>query len=596
MDRYLEPTYLETDFETSKERLKELMQQSDTFKDYNYEGANITMLLELISFLNDNSTYFMNKLVKNIYPESAEVYETMHSIAEIRGYKPRGWIAPNLNLQVNVLVDSEEDKLPSPGEQLMVPAWFRIQVQTENGDNVYYMTTKEYIINIPEDLDGGEYTFTIPMKEGNYFTKEYTGDDIVDNKIIIPFHTFDHDVIPYDQNPSIALYVNEEMWTRTDDFRHTILEDEDKLYMLEYDKYQRYNITFSPTHNVPSENDRIQVIINKTHGPEGDIHADYIEDFNEEDEIPIISENGITTETQRFLQNITRDMIISKDYIEVWNPDASFNSSTPETIEEIRRNSRGNIYSQYRNVNGRDYRIHLAENPNIIVGNAWGEREINPQNTEEYNKVYLSAIPREYGKDTMVYNTINWSREEVSQNEDIIKLVSYTNSFEEEIYKHLAPRKGLGVYEIAVVPELVYFAFDIGITVRRAYNFANVREEVKDKLKYYFKPINREFGDTIDFKKIQNFLLDKTIRDENNRRFFLTKGIESIVIRDLLTYTPSLSGSPDTIFEPNDNLQCPMFTKEDFELDYENTMRPIKLGMNQFPVLALENCVFINEK
>lgn len=606
------PNYLEIDYSTLKERLKDLMKSSDTFKDYNYEGANITMLIEMFSYMTDLNVYYINKLAKNIYPESSEVYETTHSIASIRGYDPKGWIAPNLNLNVSVLVDSTEESLPSPGEQLLVPAWYRIQtdIKTDDGDDIYYMTVEEKTIDIPETTeDGDSYEFTITLKEGNYHTMEYTEDDIVENKIILPFYDFDFDVTPYSDDSSIVLYVNNEIWTRVDDFRSDILSDDDKIYKLEYDKHQRYNIVFSSTHTIPEDRDVIKVIANRTHGPDGDIYARYVFDLNEEDDIPVLTEDGIEIETQRFLQNISRDVEIPKDYIEISNPDSSFNSSMPETIDEIKRNSSGLIYSQYRNVNSRDYRIHLDGHPDVAVGNAWGEADIDPQNTEEYNKVYISVIPSNFDYSTITTSpsattattalsadSVTWNRTEVEQSEDIVKLVNYTNSFKNSVLEYLENRKSLSVYEIMTVPELVYFAFDIGLIINRAYNFTTVKEEIKSKLEYYFDIKNRQFNETIDFKELQCFLLDTTIRDFDNETFQLTRGVKSIVFRDVLTYTPSLSGSPETIYEPNESMNYPMFTKDEFTLDYSNTMRPIELGLNQFPVLSIENCVFINER
>lgn len=592
--------YLNIDFDTSKERLKELMKTSETFKDYNYEGSNITMLLELVSFLNDNSTYYMNKLIKNIYPNTTEVYGPMHSISSIRGYDPRGWVAPNLNLKISVLVDSTEESLPSPGDQLFIPAWYKIQTEmtTEDGDPVSYITTDDYTIDIPNDISNGEtYSFTIPMKEGDFYTMEYTGEDIIDNKIILPFYDFDYDVLPYDENPSITLFVNNEAWTRVKDFLYTTT-DETSQFKLEYDKYQRYNIVFSTKSNITGR-DKIKIIANVTNGPEGDIYSNYLTDFEEENEIPLITEEGIVLETQRFVQNISSGVQIPKDYIEIWNPDYSFNSNTPETIDEIRNNSAGTLYSQNRNTTPKDYRIHLVDHPNVIVGNAWGESEIDPQNTEEYNKVYISVIPINFDHTSSTLslsgNTITWNRSEVGQSSDILEVVEYNESFKNSVLQHLEPRKGISIYETMITPEIVYFAIDIGITTKKSYNFAVVKEEIKKKLNFYFDPKNRSFNETIDFKKIQSFLLDKTVRDFDNKKFTLTNAVDSVVFRDILTYTPSLSGSADTVYEPNEDLNYPMFVDDSYSLDYYNVMRPIKIGLNQFPALAIDNCVFINE-
>jgi hypothetical protein len=38
-----------------------------------------------------------------------------------------------------------------------------------------------------------------------------------------------------------------------------------------------------------------------------------------------------------------------------------------------------------------------------------------------------------------------------------------------------------------------------------------------------------------------------------------------------------------------------MFTVTEFDTDYENILKPIQLGENQFPMLALDACTFINE-
>lgn len=597
MDRYLEPTYLEADFNTSAQKLRELMERSDTFKDYNYEGSNISMLIELFAFLNDNSTYFINKSVKNIYPESAEVYETVHSISSIRGYHPKGYIAPNLNLNVKVLVDQEEENLPSPGEQLFIPAWFRINtgMESADGDSITYMTTKDYTIDIPSDLEYGEFDFTIPMKQGTFEVLEFSGQDIVDNKLILPFIDFDYDLPPYDENPGMILYVNGNPWTRTDEFLHSMLDSNDELYRFEFDKYQRYNIVFSPAFKVPDGNDRIVIIANNTLGIEGNVYSGLVNDFNEIREVPVLEENDIVLESQRFLQNISRDMEINKDFIEITNPDPSFNASLPETIEEIKRNSRSAMYSQNRNATPRDYREHLVEHPDVVAGNAWGESEINPQNTEEYNRVYVSVIPREFNDGTITYEDNTWNRSEVEQYDEIIKPLSYNPSFSESLYKHLESRKLLGAFETLKVPSLVYFAFDIGLVIKRSYNFVNVREDLKRKLSLYFDKRDQEFNTVIDFKKLQNFILDLTIRDKMNRRFSHIRGIESVTFRDILTYTPE-SDTPELIYEPNDELDYPMFTESTFEQDYDNVLRPIKLGLNQFPVLSLNNSVFINEK
>lgn len=229
-----------------------------------------------------------------------------------------------------------------------------------------------------------------------------------------------------------------------------------------------------------------------------------------------------------------------------------------------------------------------------MKGNAWGEQEINPQNTEEYNKVYVSVIPTEFDSTTIETSATTWNRDDLDYSVEIDEVVAYNSTFKDNVFQHLSSRKMLGIYEIMELPELVYFAFDIGIAVRRSYNFVNVKEEVKRKLNYFFLDRNREFNEIIDFKDLHNFILDITVRDENNEKFNLIRGVKNLVIRDILTYTPSLT-SPETIYEPNDVRNYPQYTVESLDVDYANVLRPIKLGLNQFPVIVTDNCIFINE-
>lgn len=613
MDKqYLDPEYLDTDFQTVKKRLSDLMKESDTFWDYNYEGSNITMLIELIAYLTELSTYYSNKIVKNLYPDSAELFETMHSIASIRGYRTKGYIAPQLNMKVKVLVNDYESKLPSSDDQIVVPAWFRINsgIETDNGDPIEYTTTKEYTFTIPSTAaDEGEFEFTLPMKQGKYYDISFFGSDIVDNRLLLPSINIDYDTQPYDENPSLQLYVNSEPWERVENFPYSELNygENDKIFVLEYDKYERYNIIFSPAHEVPSDTDTIQIILNETEGPAGDIYSDFIHDFENERTVAEIDEsnNEVDHVTKSFIYDITRDFAVDKDYIEIENPESSYNSADPETINEIEENSRGFIYSQLRNITPTDYKNHLEEHPDIVTGLAWGESEENPGNTEEYNKIYVSMIPQRWGTSTIEISASSesiepsattWHREDVFDEPKNIEIpTKYSESFEQEILAHLEPRKYINIYEELVVPELVNFAFDIGIRTRRTYNFTTVKEEVKRKLEYFFRMENRKFHEVIDFKEIENYILDSEVRDDDGKRFSLTKGVLNFVIRDILTYTPTLD-DPEKVYEPNEDNNYPMYTVEDWEYDYTNTLRPIKLGFKQFPILISENCTFISEK
>ena len=66
----LTPGYLELDYNTLKTKLQTLLENSETFKDYNFEGSNISTLIELMAYLSELTTFYTNRLAKNFFPES----------------------------------------------------------------------------------------------------------------------------------------------------------------------------------------------------------------------------------------------------------------------------------------------------------------------------------------------------------------------------------------------------------------------------------------------------------------------------------------------------------------------------------------------
>ena len=58
----LVPKYLDIDFNTLVAKIKEELAASPNvvFRDLNYEGSNISILIELVAYLGELNTYFLN--------------------------------------------------------------------------------------------------------------------------------------------------------------------------------------------------------------------------------------------------------------------------------------------------------------------------------------------------------------------------------------------------------------------------------------------------------------------------------------------------------------------------------------------------------
>lgn len=583
-DNNLIPSYLEGDFQTSFNKLKELMQKTETFKDYNFEGSNISMIMELMSYIADFNSFYTNMVAKNVYIDTANIYETVHRLVAQKGYQPLGYMSSQTTCSVTVSGDSSVIQY---GDQLYIPDWQSIDtgLTTEEGDSIFYTMTNQSTLNV--DVSGGSYSFDVIFREGQIEDLSYRGEDIIDDSIILPFKDYDHGTYPFNVL-SISVSVNDIEWTRIGDFYDDIsgLIDNDEVYTFTYDKYQRYVLNFSSSRTVPISTDVIELKLIVTNGENGGIAANSI-NINDTDLDLFIIEN-ITKGIQIPVENI----------ITFVNTEASIPGSSPETIQELKVNSDVSAHSQYRNITKKDYKSHLEMRTDVMKGYAWGEQETNPGNTNEYNKIYFSVMPRYGDPDYFMPGTINTVEVLWTDTPTVSGYISvpdtYNSDFTNDLLQYLEERKMMNVYEVPVLPELVYFRFDIGLRVKRTYSFIDVMNDVKNKLTYFFSSVNRSYNEVINFMDIHNFILDMSIVDVNDS-YSNINGIDNFVIRELRTFTPSISGNENHIYEPNTVFDFPQYTKESYGTYIDNILRPIELGFNQFPALAIDLCTFENE-
>lgn len=553
--------YLDVNFNTFKEKAIEILKNSDTFKDYNFEGSNISILIELLAYLAEINTFYQNKIAQNVYLESADLYDVVHKLAKQNGYYPKGYISSYTTLTMNI------SGYFSPGDQIYIPSYSSFFTE----ENIQYLTTKDYTFNVPTSATDDEYNVEFDVKEGNLTTLNFTGEDLIDYRLILPNQNFDHDNNNSNTHESIKVLINDEKWTRVENFYENIsnIEINDNVYIFEYTKDKLYNISFSPTRNFPNDTDIISLYLIESSGSEG-----------------VIGANTLTKIEDLFVENLTNGQIIPIENLTVTNNLASNSGSNPESIDIIKNNANNIFNSQYRCVTKNDYKTYFETRNDVIKAHVWGEQEISTEgNIQEYNKIHISVIPNFWGSSTITQTTSAWTPEWTSNPIDINIPTEFSQNFKNILSNYIEPRSmiiGFLEYEL---PKLIYFYFEIGIKIKSTYNFANVARDVKNKILYYFSSVNRNFNEIIDFRDIINY-----IKDENEisptDSFSLVKGLNYIVFRDIQLNK--------TIYDyESDNF--PNYTMDDFDLNIDNTLRPIQLGLNQFPVIN-ENLIIINNE
>jgi hypothetical protein len=136
----------------------------------------------------------------------------------------------------------------------------------------------------------------------------------------------------------------------------------------------------------------------------------------------------------------------------------------------------------------------------------------------------------------------------------------------------------ISAYEIFIVPDLVYFTFEIGLRIKRLASFIDVKTDVLNKLIYYFRGSNQEFFGEMDFNDVVEYVLDPT-QTSSTDDFENISEIRNLNLRDI--------NSNKFIYEPNTIGNYPYWTETASTVStMDNMLRVIQLGTNQFPVLS----------
>lgn len=566
------PEYLSIDFATLIEKFKTELKNSEIFKDYDFEGANISILMELNAYVSELNTFFINKIAKNNFLETADVYEAANRLARQVGYESKGTRSARCTLQVAV-------SGTQAGDVLRVLPWKQLNSGRQDsieGDEILFATT----ISEQVTATGGQTFIDVPVRQGVIVDLTgYTGEDLIDNELILPTeYGYDDDLT--DIIPSIRVTVNDTEWTRLSDFYLDVIPNaSDNVYMFIYDRYRRNKLVFNEARNIPTIYDNIDVRVLNSIGTNGSIGADVDEVWTIQSDELIEITRGITTS---YVDNNSITLSLSA---------ASIGAASPETIDEIRFNSQSALRSQFRDVNAIAYNSYLSARSDVVKANAYGEQDLVPSGAgdpQEYNIVHISVIPEEYGNNTIVTSggafTTDWN-----ETGTVLIPIGYSAAWETELLSYLRPRKMISAYEIMELPDLVYFSFEIGVRKKRIYEFTDIARDVLNKLIYYFRADNQLFNSEVDFNDIQEYLIDTTeVSPDDN--FEYIKGIRNLNIRDINSnkyiYPYDANSDDWTMF--------PRWVDQPW-IDRDNTLRPIQLGLNQFPYLSDDTVKIVEE-
>lgn len=155
-------TFTNLDFFEVKEGLKEYLKSQDQFKDYDFSGSNMNVLLDVLAYNTYQNNFYTNMAISEMFLDSARLKSSVVSHAKELNYMPRSKRSAYATISVEVFPDD------SPAT-VLIPA--RSKFFASGGNESYTFYNEESRVIIPTD---GRYILEdLVVYEGNYVEEFY---------------------------------------------------------------------------------------------------------------------------------------------------------------------------------------------------------------------------------------------------------------------------------------------------------------------------------------------------------------------------------------------------------------------------------------
>lgn len=157
------------DFDTIKNTFKAYMKSQDRFKDYDFEGSNMNVLMDLLAYNTFHNSFYLNMIGNEMFLDSAQMRDSVVSHAKELNYTPRSF--KSAEALVSIVVTSTDTSKRS----IVIPkgTTFKSRFGTKN----YIFSTQENIVIDKFQINPSNIVFTgsgITLYEGYYVSDTYT--------------------------------------------------------------------------------------------------------------------------------------------------------------------------------------------------------------------------------------------------------------------------------------------------------------------------------------------------------------------------------------------------------------------------------------
>ena len=346
----------ELDFDNIKDNLKTFLKGQNQFKDYDFEGSGMNILLDTLAYNTHYLGFNANMVANEMFLDSSSLRSSAVSHAKTLGYEVTSARAPTATLNVS-LSTTAATKTMSAGTAF---------TSTVDGTSYQFVTTSD----ITSTNTGSNIPFdSVTVYEGTYVITKYLVDSSdVDQRFILTDPRSDTTTLTVKVQNS-ATDTTTTTYTKATDI--TQLSPSSTVYYLQEVETGRYEVYFGDgiVSQSVSDGNIIQlqyVVTNKT-------ESNGASSFSAPTAI-----DGVT--------NITVTTVASAS-----------GGAEPESIQSIKLNAPLDYASQGRAVTTKDYEVYVKRLfPTTQAVSVWGgedgsyDSSTGVSSTPEYGKVFIS--------------------------------------------------------------------------------------------------------------------------------------------------------------------------------------------------------------
>jgi hypothetical protein len=352
------------DFDQIKESIKDYLRANSNFTDYDFEGSNLTTIIDTLAYNTYITSYNANMVSNEVFIDSATLRENVVSLARNIGYVPRSRKSSvaNVSFVVNAANTTAVTLTLKAGAVLTSRS-------TQSDKNKNYIFSIPNDITVPVDADGFA-RFNIDVYEGTFVTQTFTVDTgNPQQKFILPNSGIDTDTLSVIVKDTALSTVSRKFELFDSLFNVT---KDTRCYFIHEISQERYELLFGDgIFGVKLDNSNF-------------VQATYIISNGS-------SANNITNFT--YIGNIVDNngANVSQGVSIVSTNTPSGGGKSIESVESVKKYAPQIYASQNRAVTAADYEALVPQiYPEAESVSAFGGEDLTPP---EFGKVFISIKP-----------------------------------------------------------------------------------------------------------------------------------------------------------------------------------------------------------